>query len=448
MTRVARLLCLCLLFAPLSVQAATARPTARNVILMIADGMGYNHSQAASFYAYGRSRAQAYWHFPVQLAVETSPVNGHYDPSTFWTHFNDQRHRDRITDSAAAATAMASGIKVQRKVIGLSPEQRRLPNAVELAEATGRSSGIVTSVPFTHATPAAMVAHVPKRSQRHQIAEQMLEHSGLDVLMGCGHPNYDHDGQLLSPPHNYRQVGGRLRWQRLLSGTLGGDADGDGVADPWTLIQSRRQFQRLMSGATPKRVLGIPMVQETLQQERSGWRRAAPYRQPLLTSVPTLREMVVGALNVLDNNDNGFFLMIEGGAIDWASHDTQKGRLIEEQVAFDQTVDSVIHWIEQNSSWQQTLLIIVADHETGLLTGPPGDSRWTEPINRGRGRLPTMRWNRHGHSNQLVPLFAKGVAADQLLTYALDRNDPVRGRYIDNTAIGRVIHRAMGAPPF
>ena len=91
---------------------------------------------------------------------------------------------------------------------------------------------------------------------------------------------------------------------------------------------------------------------------------------PLNTTVPGLATMTEGALNVLDNDEQGFFLMVEGGAIDWAAHANQTGRTIEEEIDFNKAVDAVIYWVQRNSNWSETVLIVTGDHETGTLYGP------------------------------------------------------------------------------
>ena len=134
----------------------------------------------------------------------------------------------------------------------------------------------------------------------------------------------------------------------------------------------------------------MPQVYTTLQQARAGDGKADPFVVPLTTSVPTLAEMSRAALNVLDNDPDGFVMMIEGGAVDWAGHANQSGRLIEEQVDFDLAVDAVLAWVEANSNWGETLLIVTGDHETGYLTGPMdvANPAWSAVINNGAGRCP------------------------------------------------------------
>ncbi|OEU60378.1 MAG: alkaline phosphatase [Desulfuromonadales bacterium C00003094] len=417
--------------------AATTVPT-KNVIIMISDGMGYNHSEAASFYASGRKNSQAYTGFPVRLAMSTHAVTGGYDGELIWSRFPEALKG--ATDSAAAATAIASGQKTYRGTIGMVPGEdgtlRPVENLVERAEKLGKASGLVTSVPFAHATPAAFVVHNPKRKNFLEISTDMLRDSALEVLIGCGHPFYDRNGRQLNAARTFKSVGDKDTWMALQAGTLGGDADGDGQVDPWSLIERRTDFQKLAVGPTPQRLLGIPQVAKTLQQGRSGDPHARPYAVPLLTTVPNLTELTRAALNVLDNDPDGLFLMIEGGAVDWASHDNQSGRMLEEQLDFDRTVAAVVRWVETHSSWDETLLIVTGDHETGYLTGPGSDPDWQPLVNRGRNQLPGMEWHSDYHTNSLIPLYAKGRGSERLLRM-VQGHDPVRGSYVDNTAVGK-----------
>lgn len=406
--------------------------------------MGYNHSEAASLYASGRKNSQAYAGFPVRLAMSTYSSPGSYNGKVTWSSF--AQVLQGATDSAAAATAMASGHKTYSGAIGMVPgtdgSLRPVENLVERAEMLGKASGVVTSVPFAHATPAAFVVHNPLRKNFQTIANDLLRHSALEVLIGCGHPFYDQNGQQLNTARKFDPVGGSETWQALQNGELGADADGDGQADPWTLVEKRTDFQQLASGPTPQRLLGIPQVSRTLQQGRSGNPQTLPYAVPLLNTVPNLTELTRAALNVLDNDPDGFFLMIEGGAVDWASHDNQASRMLEEQLDFDRTVATVVRWVETYSSWEETLLIVTGDHETGCLTGPGSDPNWQPLINRGRNQLPGMEWHHDYHTNSLIPLFAKGRGAEGLLRLVRGE-DPVRGAYVDNTAVAKAVFAAF-----
>ena len=423
--------------------AAITEPT-KNVIIMISDGMGYNHSEAASLYASGRKNSQVYADFPVRLAMRTHAAGDSYDGELIWSRFPEALKG--ATDSAAAATAMASGQKTYRGTIGMVPGEdgtlHPVENLVERAEKLGKASGVVTSVPFSHATPAAFTVHDESRKNGSTIASLMLRDSAVDLIMGCGHPFFDGDGRQLNAARTFKSVGDEDTWAALQAGTLGGDADGDGQADPWTLIERRPDFQKLAVGATPQRLLGIPQVAKTLQQGRSGEPHARPYAVPLLKTVPTLTEMSRAALNVLDNDPDGFFLMIEGGAVDWASHDNQSGRMLEEQLDFDRTVAAVVRWVETNSNWKETLLIVTSDHETGYLTGPGSDPDWQPLVNRGRNQLPGMEWHHDYHTNSLIPLYAKGRGSERLLRM-VQGHDPMRCAYVDNTAVAKAVFAAF-----
>ena len=239
---------------------------------------------------------------------------------------------------------------------------------------------------------------------------------------------------------SYKYVGGKDTWDNLVAGNLGNDADGDGVVENWKLIQTKEAFENLQTGNTPERVVGVPEVYETLQYNRSGDLAAAPFAVAANDNVPTLDVMTKGALNVLDNDEDGFFLMVEGGAIDWAGHGNSSGRVIEEEIDFNHAVEAVCDWVETNSNWSETLVIVTGDHETGYLTGTAGV--YDEVVNNGKGVLPTMVWNSKDHTNQLVPFFAKGTGAELLKSYA-DGSDPLKGAYLDNSEIALAIRNLI-----
>lgn len=413
-----------------------------NIILMISDGCGYNCFDLASLYQHGRSGAQVYDSFPVRFAVSTfSASSTPYDPQKAWASFDFVLSDP--TDSAAAATAMATGVKTNDDTVCLRPDGKKLTSVIEVAELLGKKTGTVTSVTFCHATPASFLTHAENRYAYEKIAKQIISESAADVVMGCGHPYYDRSGRPVEEP-DFHYVGDRETWEALIRGEAGADADGDGRPDPWTVIQTAEAFRSLNEGPTPQRVFGMAPSYRTLQQEREGDGQADPFETPLVSSVPTLSEMTLAALNVCDDDPDGFFLMIEGGAVDWACEDNQTGRLIEEQISFNKAVEAVVDWVETHSSWEDTLLIVTSDHETGYITGPgsgleqpDGDvsKTWKPLVNKGRGKVPEMEWHHEDHTNSLVPLYAKGYGSDRFAALA-DETDPVRGFYLDNTEIG------------
>lgn len=430
---------LTVIFSQFMVPAVQAKAhTPKNVIVMIADGRGFNHLLAASYYESGKPDAQIYTHFPVKYAMSTYSYYCDYDPSLAWSEFD--YIKSCWTDSAAAATAMASGYKTYDAAIGVDVDGNLVRNVLEAAEEIGKSTGVITSVPFSHATPAGFVAHNPYRDDYEGIAREMINLSAADVIMGAGNPWYDDDGALMaSPTYTYIDA---ATWDALVAGTAGDDADGDGDLDPWTLIQTRAEFQSLMQGTTPERVIGIATVHDTLQMLRSGDAHADPYVVPLTQSVPTLVEMTKSALNILDNDPDGLFLMIEGGAVDWASHLHESGRMIEEHIDFDLAVEAVIEWVQSKSNWGETLLIVTSDHENGYVLGPGSDPTWEPVVNNGAGYLPGMEWYYTNHVNSLVPFYAKGDDARSFRNYAT-LSDPVHGLYLDNTSIAKVIFNLL-----
>ena len=421
----------------------------KNVILMISDGCGYNHVEATDYYEAGRKKAQAYEHFPVRLGMSTYEyelVDGvykllGYDPRRAWSEFGYVK--ENATDSASAATAMSTTVKTKNGAIGVDIDNHPLYHVTQRAEELGMATGVITSVQWSHATPAGFVAHNPSRDNYEQIAREMINSSATDVVMGCGHPWYDNNGRPKTSPNTFKYVGGQETWDALVAGTAGAavDADHNGIMDDaWKLVQERAEFQALANGHTPKRVCGTAQSYTTLQQGRSGDGNAAPHVVPLNQNVPTLAEMTRGALNVLDDDRDGFFLMIEGGAVDWASHANQSGRMIEEEMDFNDAVDAVIEWVRRNSNWAETLLVVTGDHECGYLCGPGSAAagRMQPVVNNGRGELPGMEWNSGDHTNALIPLYARGWASTRFYLYA-DEFDRVRGLYIDNTELGKVL---------
>jgi alkaline phosphatase len=441
----------------------TAKPT--HVIVMIADGSGFNHFEAASLYRTGKKDGLSFQRFPVRLAVSTFPKGGSYDPAKATNGF--EYLRKGATDSAAAATALATGYKTANGWLGMTAESNEAENAsastiavprtniMERAEKKRLSTGVVTSVPFSHATPAGFVVHAAERGDYGEIVRQMLA-SPLEVIIGCGNPDATNEpppklGTYGSDSRRFGYVGGAGTWTQMLEGAVCSDADGDGTVEQWTFTQDTAALKALATGPAPRRLLGVPRAKNTLQQARGGNTKADPYAEPFTPDMPTLADLSRAALNVLDDNPLGFVLMVEGGATDWASHGNQPGRMIEETLDFADAVDSVIAWVDARKAWDRTLLVITCDHETGGLAGPSITKRswWfgakktvTAIVSNGKGRLPDIAWNAKGHTNQLVPLYAKGMGAEKF-SAAATGNDPVRGAYLDNTDIAKAIFELL-----
>ena len=166
------------------------------------------------------------------------------------------------TDSAAAATALATGVKTYNNAINWSDanEPLRGQTIPEIAKAAGKSAGAITTVQWSHATPAGLGgAHNVSRNNYAQIAREMLDAPYLDVIIGAGHPDYDANGKFRSTKQDYKYVGGTTPWLLLKSGQYP-------VA--WKLVESAADFEALTEGPTPPKVLGVAQVAGTLQQGR------------------------------------------------------------------------------------------------------------------------------------------------------------------------------------
>jgi alkaline phosphatase len=255
--------------------------------------------------------------------------------------------------------------------------------------------------------------------------------------MGAGNPDYDNNGQPASKTAQY--VGGEATWNQLRDGTTG---------QGWSLAESKSDFETYAVDAAtcPPRLIGVAQIHATLQERRSSG-------YPLNTNVPNLATMAKAAINVLAQDPDGFFLMIEGGAVDWANHDNKLDRMLEEMTDFNLAAEAVVSWIETFSSWSETLLIVTADHECGCLWGPgAGAATFPGIVNNGAGTLPGAVYYSGSHTNQLVPLYARGAGSDLFAAYVdgIDAAAALQwgfsGQYIDNTDIFSVMYAAATSP--
>jgi len=429
----------------------------KNVIVMIADGMGYNHLAATNYYLFGTQDSCLFTvHNFKKLAQATYSAQLKDKDDTVWsqgynphiTYIKPNTLSQGATCSAASATALSTGKKTYNGAIGLGVHKDTLTHIINVAHKIGKKTGIVTSVQFSHATPAGFSAYNERRNNYPEIAQYQILVSPLDVLMGAGHPLYDDAGK--SQDGSYKYVGGKELWQEIKKTTASHILnvnskqytlkDSKGNPHPWTLIEDSLAFACLLGPNPPKRVLGVPKVHRTLQQTRPLLKgKHLPFETPFNKNLPDLTLMTQGALNILSwENKNGFFLMIEGGAVDWASHDNQSGRMIEEMIDFLNAVNAVIEWVEKHSSWEETLLIITADHECGFLWGTQGPETCNPIINKGKGNIPDMKWYTDDHTNSLVPFFAKGSCAHMIDLFA-DEYDPIHGYFLQNTEIAQLL---------
>ena len=361
---------------PVPDRLLTERPgqSVKNIILMIGDGMGPEH----------RRLAQLIENEP--LAMEQLPIQGQVHTDSF---------NGEVTDSAAAATAMATGIKTRNKYIGLDADKNTVSNITEAAKAAARASGLITTTQITHATPAAFVAHIDSRKKMCDIALQMAT-ANIDVLMG--------GGEACFLPENLPGC----------HGASGKRNDGINLiemmqSDGMYYICTREELLQLNT-SSEGRLLGLFAAEDMPR----------PFS-------PTLAEMTSTALNILSRQPRGFFLMVEGGQIDWGSHKNNALEVMQSLRGFDQAVRVASRFAAEHGD---TLLIVTADHETGGLeiSWQQGDEG---PFTAADGRSFYINWATEQHTAVDVPLTATGPMADLL-----------QGE-IDNTRIYYVISRAL-----
>ena len=163
---------------PAPMAGRSAVRSVKNVIVLISDGCGFRHVEAASLYSAGAPGRSVYESFPCRIAMKTDPLvrtdDGRapsgYDPEAVWADFDHVRRG--CTDSAAAATALSTGRKTTNGAIGVDAEGQPLRNVLTLCEELGMATGVVTSVPISHATPAGFAAHSSSRNHVEEIARR------------------------------------------------------------------------------------------------------------------------------------------------------------------------------------------------------------------------------------------------------------------------------------
>ncbi|WP_308916510.1 alkaline phosphatase [Jannaschia sp. LMIT008] len=449
----------------LALTAPSPAATARNVILMITDGASWGTFDMASYWEFGAKGRQPYDAFDVRLGMTTQRLTDppvEYHPDAAWdatptgtdSHFEGYRKiRQNATDSAAAATALATGQRTQNGRVSTGRDGTRLTTITEEMKQDGRAVGVVTSVGISHATPAAFGANSDSRHTYNTIASQMIHDGTLDLVMGAGHPDYDRNGKLnTSPDHKWIS---QSDWAAL-----------NGADAPMTLIDRRDQFEALADGTLQieGRLIGVARAAGTLQADRRKGRANVDPDGPrqdrtsvtdgdhFIETVPTLSTMTRGALNHLSRDGDGLFVMIEGGAVDWMAHANRTDRIIEEQVAFNHAVRTAVDWVEAESSWDETLMVVLTDHGNGMPMGPDSATIAFQGIqNNGRGMLPGVAWHSGSHTSENTLLWAHGAGSEQLSARA-DGMDPYLmsrlgfndGRYLDIVDVHPAIKAAAG----
>lgn len=274
-----------------------------------------------------------------------------------YTGFSEtQSASDYTTDSAAGGTALACGVRTYNGGLGVNQDSVAVKSILENAEDKGLATGLVSTSAITHATPASFIAHQASRSSYENIAVDFLK-TDIDVFIGGGlnHFSKRKDGRNLLDDlkkKNYRVETEMDKITTVKSGKLAG------LTAP------------IHTGRLSERGDMLPLATET-------------------------------AIDILDNNKKGFFLMVEGSQIDWGGHANSTVYIIEDMLDFDRAIGKALDFAAKNG---ETLIVVTADHETGGFAVTGGD-RETGMV---KGEYATK-----SHSAVMVPVFAYGPGADE-----------------------------------
>jgi alkaline phosphatase len=346
--------CALLLAAAFQTQALAA-PQAKNIIFFLGDGMGPTTITAARIYKYHEEGLLNFERLDRTARIKT--------------YSNDAM----VTDSAPSMGAYMTGVKINNDVISLqgatplapgkdangNPTVDRCgdnngsapPTILELAKASGKAVGAITTTELTHATPAATFAHICNRNAAYAIAQQIVPggagynprlKDGVDVLMGGGRPHFT-PFDARANPH------GRADGRDLLA---------EFKARGYFVAATRAD---MMSALPNRKFVGV-YADSHLDY--------AANRRP---TQPTLAEMTGKAIELLSKNPNGFFLMVEGGKIDHALHDSNAKNALEEVVGFDNAIQTALERMRQlDPGLEHTLIVVTADHDhTMVMNGYP-----------------------------------------------------------------------------
>ncbi|MGK7313351.1 MAG: alkaline phosphatase [Candidatus Longimicrobiales bacterium M2_2A_002] len=337
--------------APSPLPEPDVEPGPYSVILVIGDGTGLGYWSAARL------------SFP-SVAIDEMPVVGLVGTTSSNSY---------ITDSAAGATAFATGVKTYNHAIGVGPDTARLETVLEVAEGQGMATGLVVTSAITHATPAAFAAHVPDRYMYFAIASQLAA-SGPDVMIGGG--------------RRFFEAAERPDSADLLAA----------LAEEATVVDSAAALRDLDPSQVDRLVAFIAEEDPARASDR-----------PL-----TLAEMTETALEILQRDEDGFFLMVEASQVDWVGEENAPlPELLAELYDLDGAVRAAMAFQERRPN---TLLVVTADHDTG------GLALHYDSTGVFRAHYTTV-----GHTAGLVPLFARGPGSDAL------------GGTRENDEVGRIL---------
>ncbi len=288
------------------------------------------------------------------------------------------------TDSSSAATSLTAGIKTINGAVNLDHQLKQVETIGQWLQRTkGFSVGAVTSVPISHATPAAAYAHNVSRDDYQDLTRDMLglpsvsrkskPLPGLDVLLGCGIGEETKDGkgqgQNFIPGNRYLanedlqmvdERTGNPTAKYVVAQRTSGSNGAKLLADAATRAASQK-----------KRLLGFFGVNKghlPFQTANGDYKpvldvkEAEVYSQADIDENPTLAQMTEAAIQVLQENPDGFWLMVESGDVDWANHGNNIDNSIGAVLSGDAAIEKIFNWIDARNAWDQSLVIVTADH--------------------------------------------------------------------------------------
>jgi alkaline phosphatase len=261
-----------------------------------------------------------------------------------------------ITDSAAGGTAISTGHKTNNGSIGVDAQDKPVKTILEEAEGIGLATGLVSTSSITHATPASFISHQAGRSMYEEIAADFLK-TDIDVFIGGG------------TDHFVKRKDGRNLMNEL-------------KAKGYQVETEMKKIEKVNNGKLAGLAAPVHMG------------RIAERGDMLPVATKT-------AIDILDNNEKGFFLMVEGSQIDWGGHAKSTVYVVEDMLDFDKAIGQSLEFAEKNG---ETLIIVTADHETGGMAISGGD------MNKGfvKGTFTSK-----DHTAVMVPVFAYGPGAQE-----------------------------------
>lgn len=318
----------------------------KNVIMIIGDGMGPGQVGLLEEYA---TRAPSSIYNGNPTAMSSFANTGVMGLSA------NGPHGSLVVDSACSASQLATGVPSGSEMVGLDANGNPVETILEKAKAMGKATGLISDTRITHATPASFAAHQPHRSLENEIAVEMLTSGNVDVMLAGGIRHWIPQG-----------VNSDDAVKAEVSAQIG---------EPSIRVKSKRKDDRNLLSEAADLGYSLAFNREGMESAEgdkllglfsySGMMNGIAYtnsKDDAERVQPSLKEMTVKALDILAADPDGFFLMVEGGQIDWAGHNNDAATMLHELLKFDEAVQAVYDWVKDRND---TLVLITADHETG-----------------------------------------------------------------------------------